>query len=571
MTGTDDVSILLDWYAGVLSATEIASVEARLCLEPALADLAIRVARDEAIVREWAARRAGLPDLSAPVRRRWSRVAFAVGSLAAAILAAVVLVRPENPPRIEDTDTDTVASIEDWSGEAAIIGEDGESRILTSGAALRRGERLQTGVDGQITFRFGDSARMELAADSRIFLPEGISTTRDPRLTLETGELSADVSPSRSIIVQTPHAMLQAGRTRFSSSAIPETTWVATQSGMVTMTPMGGGTALELRSNQYGVAHTGEAARVAPLPLVGVLTQPRLSLAFPSGPVMGLAMSPATAQVAMIQFDGSIAVRSLPTRVTSVLPPLLKQVRRVRFSPDGRTLAVVGEDRRVWLQDTVDVDTRVGLPKQKTDIRALAFSPDGTRIAYSAGVVRNRPEYGLCDTRTGAELVALGEPNPSPVTALDWQPNQPRLAEGRADGRLVLREMLGYSVELVLLEVGAAIDIVRWSPDGQSLAVGFRNGRVGLYDLRSHSWVWQDDSHPKEIASLDFSPDGRLILSTGTDAVVRVRDVTTGDSLHLLRGSKARSTSAAFSPDGREIWVSGTDRQVRVWDRPPGH
>jgi len=288
--------------------------------------------------------------------------------------------------------------------------------------------------------------------------------------------------------------------------------------------------------------------------------------------VMGLAVSPANSvpRVAMLAFDGSIAVRSLLSRETAVLPPFLKSVRRMRWSPDGRTLAIVGDDRRVWLQSADDPDSRVALPKQKGEIRAFAFSQDGSQIAFAAGVVRNQPEYRLCDTRTGDEIVALGEANPSPISAIDWQPNQPRLAEGRADGHLILREMLGYRVESVLLEVGSGIDALRWSPDGQTLAVGFRNGRVGLYEVRSRSWLWQDDSHPGAITSLEFSPDGRLLLSTGTDAVVRLRDALAGDSLHLLRGSNARSAGAAFSPDGREIWVAGYDRQVRVWDRPIG-
>ena len=76
--------------------------------------------------------------------------------------------------------------------------------------------------------------------------------------------------------------------------------------------------------------------------------------------------------------------------------------------------------------------------------------------------------------------------------------------------------------------------------------------------------------HADLVNAVDFSPDGRLLVSAGRDHDVIVWDVASGDLVH--RFSEASSGSvpdARFSPDGRWIVTAGS-RSARLWNVADG-
>lgn len=81
--------------------------------------------------------------------------------------------------------------------------------------------------------------------------------------------------------------------------------------------------------------------------------------------------------------------------------------------------------------------------------------------------------------------------------------------------------------------------------------------------------------HEGEIAWASFSPDGRLIATTGKDGALRVWDATTGKQNWSIK--ERPGSGAVFSPDGKRVlgWVSGPGGekkpgQVKAWDAATG-
>jgi len=237
------------------------------------------------------------------------------------------------------------------------------------------------------------------------------------------------------------------------------------------------------------------------------------------------------------------------------------------FSPDGKTIAAIGDDKiaRAWSWDGKRFgDSR--LPqKLPNSIHALAFSPDGSRIA----VAKTDTTAGVVDTKSGRVLSEL-RGHTGQVVGVAFSPAD--------NGKLVATAGQDATARLWDAETGRALNTLKGHQDKlTSVAFGPDGRTIVTASLDTSAIIWDTDTgrqlhrlfgHTAPVTSAEFSPDGKLIVTASHDNTAIVWDARTGKSLAQLTGHVDSLTDAAFSPTDPGLLVTASrDQTARVWKR----
>ena len=211
--------------------------------------------------------------------------------------------------------------------------------------------------------------------------------------------------------------------------------------------------------------------------------------------------------------------------VTPDIPPavpVVSPVVSVRFSPDGKVLAVGGY-REVRLVDPVSGEIFATLSGHANYVRSVAFSPDGELLAAAGGPPQIGGEIKIWNVKT-QQLV--------------------RTIEGHKD----------------------CIYSVAWSPDGKLIASGSYDKTVKLWEASTGKELQNLQDHIDAVFAVAFSPDGKRLASASQDRTVKVWDIATGRRLYTLSDALDGLTAVAFSPSGNQLAAGGYDKTIYIWD-----
>jgi WD40 repeat protein len=303
--------------------------------------------------------------------------------------------------------------------------------------------------------------------------------------------------------------------------------------------------------------------------------------------------------------EGSVRIIDLASmkEKKSIAFEELSEVKFVRFFPDGKRYAVIGDDHSVpwkdgksssWVYIVQSVDDHARLltipaPKEDEEVRSFALSPDGKHAALGIG-----RHFRLLDADTGYEIFSP-EHGGNTSVGLSFAPDNKSYATIGLKGLVEIWkngepealsrfETLDYGQDVSYTSDGslmvttmhhrtvydAALNpVIKYEPNAHAGISALECGGVLLVchaDGKIRRWK----SDTGELISVDeapvagkpfFSHDGSAYITI--DGAPAIIDVMTR-ARREIPGAFGALTAAAFSPDAKRIALADTSCMVTI-------
>ena len=114
-----------------------------------------------------------------------------------------------------------------------------------------------------------------------------------------------------------------------------------------------------------------------------------------------------------------------------------------------------------------------------------------------------------------------------------------------------------------------------FSPDGTVLATGggdpSRSGEVTFWNVGPQTLIKNlTDVHSDTVYGMEFSRDGKLLVTGAADKFVKLIDIATGKPIKQFEGHTHHVLDVTMRPDAKIIASAGADNVIKIWDVETG-
>ena len=238
----------------------------------------------------------------------------------------------------------------------------------------------------------------------------------------------------------------------------------------------------------------------------------------------------------------------------------------VSFGSEGKMLLAVGyRGATLW-----DWTTRKEIRSVDQQGYGGAISPDGKRIAIATFHYGKADEAGgivVFDVETGKQQYTIKRSGNNRYSWVGFS----------GDGNWLIGSSMGTSSDVDVWEAAtgkkhttlkghtAYVSRCAPAPAASTLATASHDRSVRLWDLKTGKQLWSATTGSPQ-NQIDISPDGRLVASGGGLGGIRIWKTADGDELGADRPHHGPVRSIDFSSDGKQMLSSDLSGVTVLWD-----
>jgi WD40 repeat protein len=255
----------------------------------------------------------------------------------------------------------------------------------------------------------------------------------------------------------------------------------------------------------------------------------------------------------------------------ALVKELQAPVSSAKFSSDGKFLVTASADNSARIWNGMTGDSVAEQKGHSMAVNSAAFSPDGKILITASDDTTVR----LWAVETAQGVIVLNQ-HSAPVTSAEFSPDDKLIETTSEDrGTLVLETSGQTPAPVGLIRSFAEVADAAFSPDNKLLATATFANTVEISHVDKITGSVENEivlrDHTDHVNSVEFSPDGSLLVSGSSDTTARVWNPVTGAGVVVLRGHAKKVNTAAFSPDGKMIVTASDDQTARLWDALTGN
>jgi len=259
-------------------------------------------------------------------------------------------------------------------------------------------------------------------------------------------------------------------------------------------------------------------------------------------PVSHLEWSPDGTRLAGINKVGLVSVSNIRKAEKLLVLPNKAIVTSLAWSPDGKRLATASEDKTVGIWDADTGQQSQTLTGHDDSISSLSWSPNSTRLvtvglgtwAERNGTITFAASTIMWDVQVG-RLVAKRE-SVTPILAVAWSPDGTRLATATQDQKTIISEVVTGKEVVTLNGHTGPVLTVAWSPDGQRLLTGSADKTAKIWDAPTGRELQTFTGQSAEVMGAVWSPSGKKIAVSSSDGVVQIYTTDIHELMAMGRG-----------------------------------
>ncbi|NEQ35379.1 MAG: PDZ domain-containing protein [Okeania sp. SIO3I5] len=244
-------------------------------------------------------------------------------------------------------------------------------------------------------------------------------------------------------------------------------------------------------------------------------------------------------------------------------------ISRVFFTPDGKQIVSYIYSKVIILNLAGEKLAEWKMPNNQK-INDLVVSPNGKYIATTYGGTFN---LGIWDF-SGKKITEGFFPSLFTGSKIKFSPDS-KYVFGIAPfpvNKINFFDILNNQTTYLKIDTKSAISSLELTRNGEQIAIGHTDGSVEFWNLKTLEKTREFKANTNEIIKIAISPDGKRILTLGTD-ISSDKIVGLAPKLWDLSGKKVvdlgfygnmgqLSGDVSFSPDGKEIAIVILDKRV---------